>query len=244
MAVKLPTREDLGQLETPRAGGPIASYRVPTGAPAAIQGAANSLARGVSAAGEAAKAIGEYRDKQEMFGLELKFQEFSWNQRVALTEAMRNIKPGEAPTFADNFEKTYRESARTFLESVPEKFQNEVARKLYSTQRDLHRSAFSFGYKQQDTESVTALNENLTRATLPEARATTTENLPAVAERWNKTVDLSTLPEPLKEELKRDGRRKIQVSHLSSLSPEQFAKLQGGRYGDAIASIESGGRYD
>jgi hypothetical protein len=259
MAVKLPTRDQLGPLPTIRSGsrGRITPH-TPNLAVRTLgevgQGVAG-FGRGISQAGDAAWALHLHQQKKEEFETEQRFQEFDWNQRLAAGETARNVQPGEATALKDTVQQNYQKSAGEFFSTVPEHLKASYEAKLFERERGLVDSAAEEGRKKQFEFATNKYGETVSNLYAPRARVSSTDDLPKVIADSDRAVDenpdFAGLDKSSLEKLKRTARRTIEQSHLDALPPEQRQALIGARLSgaassieDKIVQVESGGRYN
>src|SRR5262245_61962943 len=118
LPTKLPTRESLGPSPSANVRRYAPSIRFPREAVGAATGAAVAgLGKQIS---NAADAIYEHDQRAEAFDTERNFHEFEWNQKKSLDDQARNIQPGQAKTFAEDWQQSYREAGKDFFKTVPE----------------------------------------------------------------------------------------------------------------------------
>src|SRR3990167_5006987 len=113
MAARLPTRDDLGPLPSARSGRPSASADT------------SAIGKGAADFGKSLAVFGgtlaAKNDEGQEFETERRFQEFKWSQQQALDQSMREVEPGKAGGFADQWATGYNENARAFFETVPDR---------------------------------------------------------------------------------------------------------------------------
>lgn len=255
MAVKLPTRDQLGPLPSIKGGRTVA--RPPASAPNMSGRAAgeigrgvSDLGRGISAIGDAAFAINNHNQKVAEFETEQSFQQFDWDQRLSVDQKMREVQPGQARDFAATTQQDYQKNAEEFFKTVPEHLKAQYEAKLFSTERDLYGTAATFGRTKQKEFSTNSLSDSVETIYRPRARVSGTEELDKVTGDYDRLVDANPDLTPIeKDDLKRKGKRAIAQSHLEALPPEQAQALISGRLGgaaqsieDKIIKVESGGR--
>jgi GH24 family phage-related lysozyme (muramidase) len=226
MAVKLPTRDQLGPLPTIRSGsrGRITPH-TPNLAVRTLgevgQGVAG-FGRGISQAGDAAWALHLHQQKKEEFETEQRFQEFDWNQRLAAGETARNVQPGEATALKDTVQQNYQKNAGEFFSTVPEHLKASYEAKLFERERTLVDSADAYGRKAQADFSVKAIGDTTQNVHLPRARTIPTEQLDTVVGDSDRLIDANPDLTPIqKDDLKRKARREIGLANLDALPPEQ-----------------------
>src|SRR3990170_3906776 len=152
--VKLPTRDDLGAMPSARSGRPIAT--VDTSAVAKGQIALGKAIQGV---GEAGMDIVKHQEKQDEYDAELKFQKFAWDEEDARDEAQRNVEPGKAGTFAEDWLTGHRERQSAFIPTLPESVRGKYAQRAALAERKLYRGAAEFTRTEQKRHAGVALDE-------------------------------------------------------------------------------------
>lgn len=208
---KLPTRDDLSQAPSARSGRPVATYDVAT----PIQRGVNDLGRGLQQFGAALADIAQHQEQQDEYDTELKFQQFKWDEENARDEAMRNVEPGQASRFAEDWAGGYKERARQFLSTVPERARGRYDQKLFTTERELYRPAAEFSRREQKRVADNGLDDLIERYAPRDGNPATVERF---KKNFGETVDASPWLTPIeKDERKRKGFRDIEATHVTSL---------------------------
>ena len=151
---KLPRKSDLGGLPSARTGRPIARYDV-----SAIGRGAQDLGRGIAQLGAGIQSANSNVDPTQKFEAESKFQEFKWNEKLALDDAMRNVEPGQAGGFANQWADSYQERARAFKQGLPDALKPQYDNKLYGAERSLFGTAANFARQEQKRFSLGKIDE-------------------------------------------------------------------------------------
>jgi hypothetical protein len=221
---KLPTRESLGGL--PRTGGSpgISQLNV-----SGIESAGSAIAAGAANLGKGVEKIGDvgydYQKKREDYEAESGFQQFQWNELKGLDAAKRNMQPGQADDFGNVYTEGYRDRAKQFFTSIPERLKPHYDEKLFSTERSLYGAATEFGRTEQKRYSLEDLSTKLETIARPRARE---GDLDGATENWEKLVRSNPSLTPIEaDEVIRHGKKKLALSHLSGLPPEQVHEVLG-----------------
>jgi hypothetical protein len=221
---KLPTRESLGGL--PRTGGSpgISQLNV-----SGIESAGSAIATGAANLGKGIEKVGDvaydYQKKAEDHDAEMKFQEFQWNELKGLDDAKRNMQPGQADKFGDTYTAGYQERAKQFFTTVPERLKPHYDQKLFSTERSLYGDAAQFGRTEQKRFAIDGLSTNLENINRPWARK---GDLDGATENWEKAVRSTPGLTPIEQdEIIQQGKKKIALSHLDGLPPDQVNEVLG-----------------
>jgi len=208
---KLPTRDDLSAAPSARSGRPIATYDVAT----PIQRGVNDLGRGLQQFGAALADIAQHQEAVDEAETDKKFQEFKWSEEQARDEAMRNVEPGKAGTFANDWQAGYKTRAREFLSTLPEGARARYDNKLFATERDLFRPAAEFARREQKRAAENGLDDFRERYAPRSGDPGAVERFKAD---YEGLVDRSPWLTPIeKDERKRKGFRDIEATHVTSL---------------------------
>ena len=157
----LPTRDSLGPLPSARSGRPIA--RVDTSAEHAAQANFGKTLLNLGA------NLSSSADQADEFETERRFQEFEFERQKELDQSMQSIEPGQAAGFAEQWTGGYKEKAKEFFQSVPEKLKGKYDAKLFGAERDFYGTANTFGRHEQKRFSVNSLDDHKNRlATTPD----------------------------------------------------------------------------
>lgn len=207
---KLPTRDDLSQAPSARSGRPIATYDV-----SAIGKGMQNLGRGLQAVGETGMDIVKHQAYQDEYDTEIKFQKFKWDEELGLEDASRNVEPGQAGRFPEEWSGGYRDRAKAFLSEVPESVRSKYDLKLYGVERENFRKAATFARTEQKRSAGIALDE------FRESYAPKSGD-PQAVERfkgdYEQVIERSPWLTPIeKDELKRKGFRDIEATHVTAL---------------------------
>lgn len=146
---KLPTRESLGGLPS-IPNQPIARYDT-----TAIGRGVQAFGRGIAKAGA---ALGQISEQTDDFETERRFQEFQWEQQKALDQSMREVEPGGAAGFADNWVSGYTDNAKAFMQTVPENLREKYDLRLFDTERRFYGDAATFARKEQKRYTLAEIN--------------------------------------------------------------------------------------
>lgn len=220
---RLPTREALGPLPLRRGSGRIASARDlrPAGDAAAATAMGQgfqAFSRGVAKIGEAADAIQEHQDRQALYETERRFQEFEWNQKLALDKSMREVKPDEVGGFADRSVAGYGKSAADFLATVPDKFKQVYDTKLFGVERSTYGSARTFERTEQKRASIASIDEQMQKVWMPQASSSSADDLLKVQGDFEKLVSVNPHLTPIERaEIVKKGKDQLAVSQLYGL---------------------------
>ncbi len=207
---KLPTRDDLSAAPSARSGRPIATYDV-----SAIGKGMQNLGRGLQAVGEAGMDIVKHQERQAEYDSELKFQQFKWAEEDARDEAMRNVEPGQAGTFADDWAKGYQERAKEFLGGIPDNSRGKYDLRLRVAERELYRPAAEFTRKEQRRVAGNDL-DHFRESYNPSSDDP--EKLTRFKADYERQVDLSPWLTPIeKDEAKRKGLQALEEKHVEKL---------------------------
>ncbi len=207
---KLPTRDDLSQAPSARSGRPIATYDV-----SAVGRGMQDLGRGLQQLGAAGIDLVKHQERQDEYDAELKFQKFKWDEELGLEEASRNVEPGQAGRFAEDWAGGYREKAKAFLSEVPESVRPKYDVKLYGVEKENFRKAATFARTEQKRSAGVALDE-FRESYMPKSGD------PQAVERfkgdYEQVIERSPWLTPIeKDELKRKGFRDIEQTHVTAL---------------------------
>lgn len=151
---KLPDRESLGAAPSARSGRAIARFDT-----TAVGEGMQDFGRGLQQASNAFAQIAEAQNQVNEFETERRFQEFKWNQKLALDEAMREVEPGKAEDFPEQWTSTYQERASEFFQTVPEDLKPKYDLKLFGAEKDTYRDAATFARKEQKRFSINSLED-------------------------------------------------------------------------------------
>jgi hypothetical protein len=207
---KLPTRDDMGAPPSARSGRPIAT--VDTSAEAKGQIA---LGRGISALGEAGMDIYKHQQHADEYDAELKFQKFKWDEELGIEEASRNVEPGQAGRFPEDWSGGYRERAKALKSELPESVRSKYDLKLYGVEKENYRKAATFARTEQKRTAGVALDE-FRESYMPKSGD------PQAVERfkgdYEHVIEQSPWLTPIeKDDLKRKGFRDIEQTHVTTL---------------------------
>lgn len=153
-----------------------------------------------------------HQDAIDDYETERKFQEFKYNTELGLDKSMQEMEPGQAGGFADSWTGGYKQSAKDFLATVPDRLKAKYDDRLFDAERTFYRSAAGFARHEQKRSSVAGLddfkNKYLARpGNLDRGRADY-ENL----------VNANPFLTPIeKDELRREGLRDLEKTHLRGL---------------------------
>jgi GH24 family phage-related lysozyme (muramidase) len=243
MAVKLPTRDQLGGLPSARAGGGIGGIQISTPhmanrAATAVGAGIVQLGRGIDVAGDALFQAAQHQRKIEEFEVEQRFQKFDWEQRLAAGETARNVQPDQAAGLGQKVQSDYVQNAAEFYKTVPSHLKAQYEAKLFATERGLYNAADESGRKAQADFSVKSINDTTQTVHAPKARTTPTEQVDTVIEESDRLIDANPHINPIqKDTLKRNARREIGQAHLDALPPEQAKAVIGARTATADGLI-------
>lgn len=207
---KLPTRDDLSAAPSARSGRPIATYDV-----SAVGRGMQDFGRGLQQLGAAGIDLVKHQERQDEYDAELKFQKFKWDEELGLEEASRNVEPGQAGRFAEDWAGGYREKAKAFLSEVPESVRPKYDVKLYGVEKENFRKAATFARMEQKRSAGVALDE-FRESYMPKSGD------PQAVERfkgdYEQVIERSPWLTPIeKDELKRKGFRDIEQTHVTAL---------------------------
>ena len=204
---KLPTREVLGGLPSIPST-PIARYDTT----AVGRGVAN-LGQGIEKAGAALSVVANAKDQADEFETERRFQEFKWEQQKALDESMRAVEPGQAAGFADRWADGFKENARGFLATVPEKQKSKFDGKLFGVERDFYNGAAGFAREEQKRSSLASIEDAKTNQYYARARAG--EPLDKIGGDYKTLVDTNPFLTPIEKDIEtRKGFGDLEEAHI------------------------------
>lgn len=228
---KLPTREVLGGLPSIPST-PIARYDTT----AVGRGVAN-LGQGIEKAGAALSVVANAKDQAEEFETERRFQEFKWEQQKALDESMRAVEPGQAAGFADRWADGFKENARGFLATVPEKQKSKFDGKLFGVERDFYNGAAGFAREEQKRSSLASIEDAKTNQYYSRARAG--EPLDKIGGDYKTLVDTNPFLTPIEKDIEtRKGFGDLEEAHI-------MGRVERGDDVDAILKdIRGGGKSE
>lgn len=222
---KLPTREALGAPVSTAPGGGIASYDT------------SAVGRGVAAFGQSlARAIVD-RGWQDASKAEANsgFMQFQFNEKVALDEAVRGLKPEEARGFADRQMAGYLERSKAFLNSVPETIRPEYGDKLFEYTDTYRDAALAAERENQTLFTNSVIDRTIESAILPQVeliaempteahnakRAAILNTITGV----NALIDESGLTETEKFEKQLAAEQLVKTAFFKALSPDERETL-------------------
>lgn len=188
---KLPTQETLGGLPAIQSR-PIATYDTT----AIGKGAAN-LGQGIERIGAAVEAVKSANDQAQAFETERRFQEFQWEQQKGLDAQMRQVQPGEADGFADQWADGYKESAKGFLATVPDPLKPKYDLHLFDTERKYYGDAATFARGEQKRFSLEQLND---RSNSYYSRASAGEPLDSIKNDYKTILDKNPYLTPIEKD--------------------------------------------
>lgn len=204
---KLPTRDVLGGLPAIPAT-PMARYDA-----SAIGEGVARLGQGMAKASAALEAIGTAKDQAEEFETERRFQEFKWEQQQALESEMRGVEPGKAAGFADGWADRYKQSAKGFLDTVPEKMKPKYDGKLFDTERGFYGGAASFAREEQKRSALASIEDAKTNQYYSRARAG--EPLDKIGTDYKGLVDANPFLTPIERDIEtRKGFGDLEEAHI------------------------------
>lgn len=204
---RLPRKTDLGGLPPAKTGRPIARYDV-----SAIGKGVQDLGQGITSFGAGVSKMQDNVDPAQKFEAERKFQEFKWNQKLALDETMRGIEPGQADGFADRWAGGYMESAKAFKQTLPDALKPEYDNKLFATEREFYGSAATFARGEQKRVSLNQIED--VKNTYG-SRAHAGEPLDGIRTDFENLVGANPFLTPIeKDEAIRKGYSGLEESHV------------------------------
>lgn len=159
---RLETAESLGPLPSARSGRPIA--RIDT---TAIGEAVARFGATVADVGTTLAARQEVIDESNV---QARLSEFRFNEDKLYAETVRNMQPGGAAGFSENYLKGYRERAAQFIGGVPDRLRPEYSQELFKTEQGIWSSASDFEWKEQARAAVDGLDTSIQQTLLPRAR--------------------------------------------------------------------------
>jgi GH24 family phage-related lysozyme (muramidase) len=224
---KLPTKQSLGVIPFPKGRGSLASVSVPNLSSGIAESSAQ-LGRGIASIGAAAEAIDGYDQKRELFETERKFQEFQWNQEQELDKSKQSVEPGQAAHFADSFQTRYIENGKELFKEIPDRLKPVYEAKMLDAERNLYGKASSFGRAEQKRFGIQSIDDATENIYRQKARAVPTEELDKVTGDFDRLVDTNPDLTPIeRDQVRQVGRRKIALSHIDGLPPDQVKPLLG-----------------
>ncbi len=246
---KLPGAEDLGQAPSGRSGRPIATADV------------SAIGRGIATLGAGMQWLaGDLRDMEKnkkaevdkagQFEAQRRFLEFSAKQDDTLQQERQKAQPG-AFGFREGFTRSYQQSAREFLATVPDALKPEYDVKLFQVEDTLAGKALEFERDQRKGYYTNTVNDGLVliENKLYENPSAFDANL----KEGNAFID--AIPDedvsPIaKEDMRRQWKQKAQLAALNGLPPVARIEALGGEVSgsraitsvvDRIIGVESGG---
>jgi hypothetical protein len=194
---KLPTQESLGGLPAIQ-NRPIATYDTT----AIGRGAAN-LGQGIERVGAALDTIDAAQNQAQAFETERRFQEFKWDQQKGLDTQMRQVEPGQADGFADQWAQGYKQNAKDFFATVPDRLKPQFDERLFGVERDFYNSAATFARTEQKRYSLEQLNDTSSQYY---SRASAGEPLDNIRNDYKTAIKLNPYLTPIeKDEEARNG---------------------------------------
>jgi hypothetical protein len=188
---KLPTQESLGGLPSIPAR-PIATFDT-----TAIGKGVEGLGQGIAQIGAAAEAIKATKDRADEFETERRFQDFNWQHQQDLDAQMRQVEPGKADGFADQWAGGYKESAKGFLDTVPDALKPKYALRLDNSERKFYGDAAVFARTEQKRYSLEQLND---RSNSYYSRASSGEPLDAIQNDYKTVLDKNPYLTPIEKD--------------------------------------------
>ena len=205
---RLPTREKLGPLPSIPAK-PLA--RIDT---SAIGRGVADIGRGISKFSAALDAVSSAENQAQQFETERRFQEFKWQQQKALDQSMRQIEPGGADGFAEQWAESYKAGADEFAQSVPEALRQRYDLKLFDTERRFYGNAAGFARKEQKRHSLAQINDQQSSYY---SRASAGEPLDDIRSDYRSIIAANPYLTPIeKDEELRKGYGSLEEVHLRS----------------------------
>lgn len=225
---KLPSRDDLAGLPSARSGRPIASADT-----SAIGRGVANFGAGVSAI---ATAVTKHEDQASEFEAERRFQEFKWNQQLALEETMKGAEPGKVDGFSDQWAGGYREKAKEFLAEIPDAHKSKYDQKLFGVEREFYGAASSFMRNEQKRSSLNALTGM--KDNVFYKRASSPEDIAKIREDYNGLIQKNPYLSPIeKDEILRKTFTDLERAHV-------LGRLERGDDTDAVIRDIRGGVLD
>ena len=158
---KLPTRDDLGPMPSARPQRAIARIDGPLAGTGQAEFGRTLVNLGAHLSSKA--------EQVDEFETERRFQEFKFERQKELDQSMQSIEPGQAAGFAEQWTGGYKEKAKEFFQSVPEKLKGKYDARLFGAEREFYGSANAFGRHEQKRFSVNSLDDHKNRlATTPD----------------------------------------------------------------------------
>ena len=201
---KLPTRESLSPIRVHESP-PIATIDSKVASVGRSQAQfGNALASLGSAFADFGGGLGE----ADAYNTERSFQEFKFEQDKAFDTALRGIEPGKASAFADEWTKSYTESARGFLATVPEKLKPVYDDKLFDAERGYYGTATNFERAEQKRSALNAVEDYKTRLDF-------SGNIDAIKQDYERNLQLNPYLTPIeKDEVRRKDFAVLESEHI------------------------------
>ena len=131
-----------------------------------------ALAQGVDRFGAGLNNIAvKVKAKQEAaeeFGVTKRYLEFQQSQSLLMSEAQRNISPGESVGFTDRTMAIIEANNRAFMETVPARLRNQFDVNLTRDHGVLFGSGYDFENEQVSADSVLAIQDHVTNVATPQ----------------------------------------------------------------------------
>ena len=206
---KLPTRESLGGLPAVPTR-PAKSLRGPD--TRAIGRGVADLGRGVSKLSAALDVVATAEDREQEFETERRFQEFQWEQQQGLDTSMRDVEPGQANGFADQWAETYKASADEFARTVPDQLRGKYDLRLLGTERKFYGHAANFARGEQKRHSLAQIDDH---SNAYYSRATAGEPLEDIRSDYTRIVETNPYLTPIeKDQVLRKGYGHLEETHI------------------------------
>lgn len=238
MPVKLPRADDLGQIPSARSGRPIASVDQ-----TAYGKGTAAIGQGVLQLGDAFARIAAQKDAADEYETERRFQEFKWNEERQLEESQRQVQPGQADRFADDWTAGYKQRADEFARTIPQNVRGKYDNKLFGLEREGFRSAAGFARGEQKRYSIASLDEH-------KDRLATTGDLRKSVQDYDTLLEKNPYLTPIeKDEIRRKHLKDMKTRHIDwalmgGQDPEQILKDHGYIPGGKMPKEEAPARPD
>lgn len=227
MAVVLPTRDDLGRVNTPRPGG-VASADL-TGVGRGLASMGNSLAQ----AGAALKQGWEQANRSEV---ENRFQLFAFQERRQLDEMVQNTTPDQARGFTDTWSAGHKERVVAFLETVPDEYKAEYDTRTLQNYERMYVPTLTFERESQVLAVKNGFETRFQQVDIPQlmqdmAADDSTSDLELLAKkreaeaRLREAVDALQLPPAEAEAYYQEKKAELQLYGAGAMSGARRTEL-------------------
>lgn len=191
---KLPSAEDLGQLPQIPSKRRYATIQTP---PPLRAVDTTPIGRSIANFGKSIAQFSGFVDtlaakeqQQQEYDTERRFQQYTWDQSLALEEAKKNIQPEQLNDFAVNQQKINYENNKAFFNTIPEHLRAKYEPKLIDFERKSYDSAYTFQSGQQTKMANVDAATSLTGVYVPRAASSNETDLPTVVSDWKNQVRL------------------------------------------------------